>query len=66
MAVGKHSLHKQAKTGQLPGDLSVQTKVSMLERGPEPASKQALSFRRDHFKAANRRFRHQLISHLMD
>lgn len=66
MSVSKYNEHKRCKTGRLPGDLSVRAKADMLEHGKNSAYDQqypgvAAAFRRDHYKRANRRFRHQPI-----
>ncbi len=60
------SRHKRSKFGDLPGDLSKQVKINMLE-GNTPIQvfpwqtindKCAKSYRKDFQKKANRRFRH--------
>lgn len=51
----KNSLYKHTKMGELPGDISRSKKIEMLEN---PATSVARSYKKDHVKKANRRFRH--------
>ena len=47
--------YKVTKMGELPGDIPRQQKIQMLENPQTPCGK---SYKKDHVKKANRRFRH--------
>lgn len=69
MKGGNLSRHKRTKFGQLPGDLTVQAKACMIEKGVQPRfrhlseqtdeerRRHAKSFKRDFVRMANRRSR---------
>lgn len=65
--MASRSFHKKIKFGQLPGDIPIGAKIQMLESRDEfylfpwqLIDKNAISsFRRDHKKRSNRRFRRQ-------
>jgi hypothetical protein len=63
MKNGTLSLHRKTKFGMLPGDVPLDVKIEMLEKGTvdreEP--KRARAFKKAFAKMANRRVRHTPI-----
>lgn len=55
------SIYKQAKFGDLPGDISKSKKIKMLEGENTPCAK---LYRKDFHKKANKKFRHEGIKNV--